>query len=238
MSDLLDIERPGELETYLRITHRIAPADAISIRPLAGGISNRTVLVRRSAGEPWVVKQALPKLRVAVDWFSDPVRIEREAIGMQWLGELAPPQTIPRFIFEDRQCHLVAMEAVPEPHENWKAVLLAGRLDRRRRAAICPAFGNYPPRSAPATWRLAPIFANRDFFESLRLEPYYTFTAARVPAAAVFLDALTRDTRQIGDTLVHGDYSPRTSSFTPIAWCCWITKWSTGATRPSTWVFR
>ena len=93
------------------------------------------------------------------------------------------------------------------------------RIGRRcswRAGSIASACG-----SLPGFWELSTarrtgdaaswprIFANRDFFESLRLEPYYAFTAARVPAAAVFLDALTRDTRQIGDTLVHGDYSPK-----------------------------
>jgi len=53
------------------------------------------------------------------------------------------------------------------------------------------------------------VFAKRDFFESLRLEPYYAFSATRVPAAAAFLETLSGDTRQICDTLVHGDYSPK-----------------------------
>ncbi len=57
---------------------------------LAGGVSNRTVLVERPTGASWVVKQALPKLRVAVDWFSDPKRIGREALGLKYLAEIAP----------------------------------------------------------------------------------------------------------------------------------------------------
>jgi aminoglycoside phosphotransferase (APT) family kinase protein len=88
-------------------------------------------------------------------------------------------------------------------------VLLAGRLDSERVRQFARLLGTIHREAHRRRGELAPIFANRDFFESLRLEPYYTFTAARVPAAAVFLDALTRDTRQIGDTLVHGDYSPK-----------------------------
>jgi 5-methylthioribose kinase len=62
---------------------------------LAGGVSNRTVLVERTAsGEGWVVKQALPKLRVATEWLSDPERIHQEALGLRWLSELAPPGAI------------------------------------------------------------------------------------------------------------------------------------------------
>ena len=209
MSEPLDIERPGELETYLRTTRRVGPDDELIVKPLAGGISNRTVLVARSAGRAWVIKQALSKLRVAVDWFSDPRRIEREATGMRWLAELAPPGTIPRLVFEDRDHHLVAMEAVPEPHENWKAVLLAASVDLEQVREFASLLGTIHREAYRRRDEIAPLFANRDFFESLRLEPYYTFTATRVPAAAAFLEGLSGDTRQIGDTLVHGDYSPK-----------------------------
>ena len=68
---------------------------------LAGGVSNRTVLVERESGEAWVVKQALAKLRVQVDWFSSPERIHREADGLRWLAQFAPPGSITPLVFED-----------------------------------------------------------------------------------------------------------------------------------------
>jgi aminoglycoside phosphotransferase (APT) family kinase protein len=205
----LDIERPGALEAYLRSTGRVEPADELRSRPLAGGVSNRAVLVTRSAGKDWVIKQALPKLRVAVDWFSDPSRIEREAAGMRWLAELAPPATIPRLVFEDRQQHLLAMEAVPEPHENWKVVLLSGRVDRERVREFATLLATIHREAYRRRDEMAPRFADRSFFESLRLEPYYGFAAVQEPAAAAFLGALSDRTRHIADTLVHGDYSPK-----------------------------
>jgi aminoglycoside phosphotransferase (APT) family kinase protein len=52
-------------------------------------------------------------------------------------------------------------------------------------------------------------FADRSFFESLRVEPYYHYTASRVPAAAPFLDALIAQTDGVTETLVHGDFSPK-----------------------------
>ena len=74
------------------------------------------------------MKQALAKLRVPVDWFSSPERIHREALGLEWLARLAPPGSITPLLFEDREHHLLAMQAVPQPHENWKSVLLGGRI--------------------------------------------------------------------------------------------------------------
>jgi 5-methylthioribose kinase len=112
----LDIENPDQMLAYLRSTGRLATEERPTIRPLTGGVSNRTVLVERPGGESWVLKQALPKLRVAVDWFSDPARIHREALGMRWLAELAPPGAVPALLWEDRACYLLAMRAVPQPH--------------------------------------------------------------------------------------------------------------------------
>lgn len=208
-TDSLDIEHPGALESYLRQTGRVGPDEKIVVRPLAGGVSNRTVLVGRRGGEDWVVKQALPKLRVAVDWFSDPARIEREATGMRWLGQLAPRHSIPRLIFEDPGCHLLAMEAVANPHENWKHALLAGRLDPGRVRQFASLLGTIHRQAWRGRDQIAAVFADRHVFESLRLEPYYAFTATQVPAAAAFLHRLMDQTRRIGDTLVHGDYSPK-----------------------------
>src|SRR5436190_19115938 len=128
MGDELDIEEPQALMAYLRSTGRIDRAEEPQIKVLTGGVSNKAVLVQRISGESWVIKQALPKLRVALDWFSDPRRIEREALGLRYLTEIAPPGAITPLVFQDSSHFLLAMQAVPQPHENWKAMLLAGRI--------------------------------------------------------------------------------------------------------------
>ena len=53
------------------------------------------------------------------------------------------------------------------------------------------------------------IFAERGFFESLRVEPYYQYSASQVPQSADFLHELIADTHANIHTLVHGDYSPK-----------------------------
>lgn len=115
MIDVLDIEQSSALIAYLRRSGSIRSDEQPICCPLTGGVSNRTVLVTRATGEAWVLKQALSKLRVAVDWFSDPRRIHREAAGLRWLAQLAPPGTIPPLVFEDHDQHIVAMGAVPQP---------------------------------------------------------------------------------------------------------------------------
>ncbi|HEV2124126.1 MAG TPA: hypothetical protein VGW38_15290 [Chloroflexota bacterium] len=67
----LNIEQPKALVAYLRATGRIAPGEHPRVTRLTGGVSNRTVLVERTSGEAWVLKQALTKLRVPVAWYSN-----------------------------------------------------------------------------------------------------------------------------------------------------------------------
>lgn len=209
MPDALDIEDAPALIAYLRRNGRIAPDEQPRISILPGGVSNRTVWVARESGESWVVKQALAKLRVPVDWFCSPERIHREALGIEWLARLAPPGSIVPLLFEDREQHLLAMRAVPQPHENWKTMLLAGRLsaDHFRQFAVLLAAihrEGFHERAETAT-----VFADRSFFETLRLEPYYAYSAQQAPAAADFLGSLIRETLACRITLVHGDYSPK-----------------------------
>ena len=95
----LDIEQHNALLSYLRETGRIEPREEPAVRTLSGGVSNRTVLVERPTGEAWILKQALEKLRVPVDWFSSQERIHREALGLRRLSELAPRGAIVPFVF-------------------------------------------------------------------------------------------------------------------------------------------
>lgn len=176
---------------------------------LKGGVSNRTVFVARPTGERWVLKQALRRLRVEVEWLSAPERIEREALGMRWLAELLPPGSVPALVFEDPGPHLLAMTAVPDPHRNWKAMLLAGELDVdhvRQFAGMLRAMhrGGVARREEAAD-----VFGDTTFFETLRLEPYYEYTATRVPRAASFLRGVIEENRANRITIVHGDYSPK-----------------------------
>lgn len=209
ITNRLDIERHDDLRAYLRRTSRIAAGEHPSLRTLTGGVSNRTVLVERPTGEAWVIKQALRKLRVETDWYSDPRRIEREALGLRWLMQLAPPDAVAPLVFEDHEQHLLAMRAVPRPHDNWKELLLAGQLHRHHVEQFGHLLGTIHRRASERSDEVAPIFADRSFFESLRVEPYYNYTATQIPDAADFLTALVDDTRRFRVTLVHGDYSPK-----------------------------
>lgn len=204
----MNIESGSELVEYLRAKGHLDSSDMPDVTVLAGGVSNRTVLVQPVGRAGMVVKQALAKLRVKTDWFSEPSRIYREAEGMRLLAELVPPGTVPALLFEDRAHHVLGMEAVPFPHSNWKTDLLAGKID----LDIVAQFGRCLAAihaCNPADYPADGILHGLDFFESLRIDPYYRYTASQVPEARPFLDALIADTLAERVTLVHGDYSPK-----------------------------
>jgi 5-methylthioribose kinase len=206
---VVDIENAADLLRYLHESERIGKNETPTFRTLRGGVSNKTVLLQRPGGGSWVLKQALPKLRVQADWFSDPARIRVEANALRYLPLIAPANTIPKLLFEDPDQYLLAMEAVPEPHENWKERLLGGRLDRDLITQFGRLLANVHRRSYELQLELFPTFEDREFFETLRLEPYYQFTGEKVPEAATFLRDLVEATRTHCVTLVHGDYSPK-----------------------------
>jgi 5-methylthioribose kinase len=206
---MIDAENIDELIRYLRDSNRIASNETPSIQILTGGVSNKTLLVKRSGGDSWVVKQALPKLRVPSDWFSDPERIQVEANGLRYLPRVAPEGSITPLIFEDRSQRLLAMAAVPQPHQNWKERLLRGQVELEHFRQFAEIIGSIHRESTRFRPEFAALFAAKDYFQTLRLEPYYERTAAVVPEAAQFLNELVQSTLCRSDALVHGDASPK-----------------------------
>ncbi|MFQ5477447.1 MAG: phosphotransferase family protein [Candidatus Binatia bacterium] len=205
----LDIEDPEALIAYLRRGGRIGADETPTVTILSGGVSNRTVWLGRSGGRDWVIKQALEKLRVELDWFSSPMRVHREAQGLRWLARLVPEGATPPLIFEDFEHHLLAMGAVPKPHDNWKTLLLAGALVTDHVEKFARLLARIHGGAHAWHDEIAREFEDRSFFETLRLEAYYGYSATRVEEAAAFLGALIEKTRSRRLTLVHGDFSPK-----------------------------
>lgn len=208
-SPSLDIEDHAQLRAYLRDSGRLTEDATLEARTLSGGVSSRAVWLRLPNGAEWVLKQALAKLRVEADWFSDPARIGREAEGLRAAAQLAPQGSTPELVFEDSANLIVAMTAVPQPHDNWKQLLLGGRVSMAHVAQFAALLAALQVHSQQQNVSWAARFADRRFFESLRIEPYYSYTASRVPAAAAFYERLIADTLSRRDCFVHGDFSPK-----------------------------
>lgn len=206
----INIEDANQLTRYLRRTARISSHDNVRVTPLVGGVSNRTIKVSLPDGTRWVLKQALPKLLVEVDWFSDVKRVHQEALALQWIERLTSAGSTPTFLFEDQTHHLLAMEYVPTPHFVWKDALLRGEVDDGLVRQFGTILGSLHGAATDHRVHLAKQFGDWSGFESLRIEPYYEFAASAVPLVGEFLRGLATDLRTGSKwTLVHGDYSPK-----------------------------
>ena len=154
-----------------------------------------------------IAADEVPVFRVLAGGVSNRTVWVDRPTGESWV--LAPPGTITPLVFEDFTEHIVAMQAVPLPHENWKTMLLAGNLQLAHITQFGELLGTIHRQAWLQRQELQSLFSVRTFFESLRLEPYYAYTAWEVSEASSFLLSLIEETRSNQQTLVHGDYSPK-----------------------------
>lgn len=177
------------------------------IVPLTGGVSSEIYLVS-APGKRFVVKRALPKLRVAAEWSAP---IERNDYEVAWLRAVAEvePSAVPEVIGHDQASGLFAMSYFePEKYPGWKNELRDGRVDPAFAALVGHRLGSIHMASADRA-DVAARFATDHIFHPIRLEPYLEATARRQPTLAPQLMALSRDTLATKRTLVHGDVSPK-----------------------------
>jgi len=182
------------------------------VRTLTGGVSSDIFLVE-DAGSRFVVKRALPKLRVKDDWFADTSRNRVEQACLAYAVRTAP-DSVPRLLHADPQGAWFAMEYLGEGWLNWKTELLAGRADR----AVASRAGNTLGRLHAASWAdpaARAQFATLKNFTELRLAPYLLATADRVPAVGAELRAEAARLARTELALVHGDYSPKNMLIAP-----------------------
>lgn len=213
---------PQTAVSYLRERGMLASDEGAEVRELPGGVSSTVLLVHRPGGEDFVLKQALPQLKVQQEWLCSPERIWREVEVLEICGKLLasgarlpsksqPPDTclqVPTILFSDPANYCYAMTAAPPGHKTWKELLLAGNAD----PAIAAACGRLLGALHAGSWKdagMASRLADRTFFDALRLDPYYRRVAEVHPDLAPILTALIDETCAAQLSLVHGDFSPK-----------------------------
>ncbi len=215
---------PDNAVAYL-VARRVIDEDAAAratVELLGGGVSNIVVRVANPSGpngatdgDPdgaLVVKQSLPQLRVAQEWFADRQRIHREWGSIQYLAGVLPPSAIPRVVYANDDDFLYVMTSAPAPGVNWKDALLAGQVD----VAVAGKVGGLLAtmhrttgiRDGNVPGQLQP-FADQRCFVQLRIDPYHRATAAVHPELADVIESEAQRMLNNPLALVHGDYSPK-----------------------------
>lgn len=191
-------------ELLLRNGHLRDPAARFT--PLAGGVSSDIWRVEDGA-ECFVVKRALPRLRVRDEWRADVSRNAVERDFFEWAGRQFPG-AVPQVRFAHPAAGYFGMEYLGEGFANWKRQLLDGMFAPAPAAAAGRLLGTLHARSAGDS-ALRRRFDTTVNFHQLRTEPYLLTTGARHPAWRKVFEAEARRLEATREGLVHGDFSPK-----------------------------
>lgn len=203
---MINVADPKVLGSYLLQKNILSDLKNISIKPLGGGVSCEAIMIR-SREKSFVVKQALPKLRVKEDWFSDVTRIVNEKDCLDFYNKIAP-EHVPKLLFYDEENYLFGMEAAPESSKMWKDLLLAGTIDFDVTHKVALALADVH-NAAAKDKEVLQRFASQKFFVELRIDPYLRTTAIRHPSLEKIVNHEISRLIENKQTLVHGDYSPK-----------------------------
>jgi aminoglycoside phosphotransferase (APT) family kinase protein len=177
-----------------------------AIEFLTGGVSSIVVRVETDEGA-FVIKQALPQLRVEAAWYSRPERSGIEARCALTLAELVPG-SVPEVVAVVPDRSAFVMRSAPAGTGTWKDQLLRGEVSNPVAAAVGHILGRIHAASAPRA-DLARAFADMSFFDELRIDPYLRHVATRRPDLAPALDSVAAELLATRACLVHGDFSPK-----------------------------
>lgn len=184
----------------------VVPAGAaIEVAELPGGVSATVIAASVTAtGDAFVVKQALPQLRVRDEWLATPDRAETEVAAMELCGAITPG-VVPAIVDSDPAAHALVMELIPPTARNWQAEVGEGRVhaDAARWAGATLGAWHLATSKAP----LPPRFGDLEAFEQLRLRPFHETVIARRPELADGIAPLLAELRTDRRCFVHGDYS-------------------------------
>ena len=195
------------------IERGVVPDDADpEVTPLGGGVSNEVFHVAW-ADDAVVVKQPLANLAVEDDWPADVGRVHNEAAAARVYRRVVDAYevrdiVVPAVRFEDRDEHLIAIDAAPLSAGMWKTDLLAGKVDETV-GEVVGSFLGAAHEFAATESDVRKGFSNYTPFEQLRLDPYHATVAERHPDVAPAIEAEIERIRDARSTLVHGDYSPK-----------------------------
>lgn len=203
----VDLTRdPGAMRRIFLALGLAGQDEDVRATALTGGVSSGIHRVDLRSGS-FCVKQALPQLKVAKVWMVPVERVFAEIRYLQVVGRIAPGQ-VPRVLGTDEASKSFVMPFLGPEYRNWKADLLAGRVDVRVARAVGDLLGRIHAATAGDA-QLAAQFATDENFHALRLEPYLVETARVHPALADGLLATVERTAATRRVLVHGDVSPK-----------------------------
>lgn len=155
------------------------------------------------------MKQALEKLKVEEDWFSDVERIHREHEVMDALEDFVPKGAIPRVLYVDYVNHIYMMTCAKEESQTWKDILMNGNLSVSiaANAALLLREIHYGSHGIDA--KMKTKFQDQKYFIQLRVNPFHRYLMQKYPELSFSIQKLIDEVTLQKICLVHGDFSPK-----------------------------
>ncbi len=206
---LLDTQ--GKVEMYLRDNAWLPSSRSMVVEALSGGVSSRVWRIE-CGQERWVLKQALSKLNVQADWYSDVNRIVQEQAAMQLLYGILPVGTVPEVLYADPENSAYIMTCAPVDADTWKNRLMGGLFETDTASSAGHLLREMHIHSRHLTESQKEKFRNLRYFEELRIDPFHRSLIQRYPQLEAAIDRLIRDLTNVEPELaclVHGDFSPK-----------------------------
>jgi len=178
----------------------------IEFEPLQGGVSSEIYKIS-DARRTYVVKQALPKLKVQNDWYAEVSRnrIEQDFILFM---QLNLPNSVPDVIYKDREHCFFVMEFLDSGYKNWKEQLLNGCFEVETAERAAKLLAEIHIRSR-ARIDIKKTFDHATNFYGLRIEPYLITTGHHHPDLKHYFLEEAERLKHHREALVHGDFSPK-----------------------------
>ena len=156
-------------------------------------------------GKHFVVKQALPQLKVRDHWQADPARNHVEYEFLRYLGRIVPDAVPAVFAVG---ADYFTMEYLGPEFRNWKELLLSGNCQPQHAVGAARILGTLH-RVSFGDSELARRFDTTPNFHQLRTDPYLLTTGRRHPALQERFEQEAVRLEKTRECLVHGDYSPK-----------------------------
>jgi len=195
--------------TAILLSRGLIQSPAATITPLAGGVSCDIYLIEDGATR-FVLKRALPKLRVKDDWFADVNRNKHEQDYIDYVSAFLPG-AVPRILHRAPELPgggFFTMEYLGGEFANWKTLMLGGTHELWHAAEAGRILGTIHRTSWDDPVARERFATDKNFFD-LRIESYILTTGRRHPALQPLFEAEAKRLAATKLCLVHGDYSPK-----------------------------
>lgn len=179
-----------------------------SVEHLSGGVSCRVWKISVDQ-DRWVIKQALEKLNVKADWFSDVERIHREHEVMKQLELIIPDCNVPKVLHVDYVNHIYMMTCAEEGVQTWKDLLMQGIFNADTAKSAADILTQIHSLSYKIDEKIKAGFRDQKYFIQLRIDPFHRFLIQKYPELSAEINGLIEELTGQKSCLVHGDFSPK-----------------------------